>query len=315
MVLMLKKMGLDEDCFDITGSETETIARIMLPLEKTRLENLSKLSKTIVDNVDSLPQFPENIVMVQKMIGDPKSDMADIARQISMDPAFTADLLKVVNSAQYMLAKKVDSIAEAVKLVGMRGIKNLLYSYGTQKILGDDTNEKHLLWEYSYKSAFYGYNLVKNFKKDSSLMDDAYVGGILHDMGKIIFASVHPALLDKIKAFCGEKGMPSSTFEDLSAGMNHAEIGSMVAEKWNFPEHLVAAIRYHHDPLAATVENQELVFAVYMANMLCHYESGDVTYDQFETQVLDSYGINSQKQIDNLVQRFSSGFKKESQGL
>jgi len=287
----------------------------MMPLDKTRLENLSRLSKTIVDNIDSLPQFPENIVMVQKMIGDPKSDMSDIARQISMDPAFTADLLKIVNSAQYMLAKKVDSIAEAVKLVGMRGIKNLLYSYGTQKILGDDSNEKHLLWEHSYKSAFYGYNLVKNFRKDPALMDDAYVGGILHDMGKIIFASVHPDLLEKINAFCNEKGMPSSTFEDLSAGMNHAEIGSMVSEKWNFPEHLIAAIHYHHDPLSAAPEDRELVFAVYMANMLCHYESGEVTYDQFETEVLDSYGIVSQKQIDSLIQRFSSGFKKESSTL
>jgi len=312
LVLMLKKMGLDEDCFDITGTETETIARIFIPLEKTRLENLTNLSKTIVDNVNSLPQFPENIVMVQKMINDPKSEMADIARQISMDPALTADLLKIVNSAQYMLAKKVDSIAEAVKLVGMRGIKNLLYSYGTQKILGSDTNEKRLLWEHSYKTAFYAFNLVKNFKKDHNLLDDAYVGGILHDMGKIIFASVHPELLDKIKTFCTEKGMPSSTFEDLSAGMNHAEIGSMVAEKWNFPEQLVTAIRHHHDPLAVPPEDQDLVFTVYLANMLCQYELGDVTYDQFEPEVLDSFGINSRKQIDSLLERFSSGFKKEN---
>ena len=312
LVLMLKKMGLDEDCFDVTGTETETIARIFIPLEKTRLENLTSLSKTIVDNVNSLPQFPENIVIVQKLINDPKSEMSDIARQISMDPALTADLLKIVNSAQYMLAKKVDNIAEAVKLVGMRGIKNLLYSYGTQKILGGDTAEKRLLWEHCYKTAFFAFNLVKNFKKDHNLLDDAYVGGILHDMGKIIFANVHPELLDKIKTFCSDKGMPASTFEDLSAGMNHAEIGSMVAEKWNFPEQLVCAIRYHHDPLAVAPEDQDLVFTVYMANMLCEYEVGDVTYGQFEPEVLDSFGINSQKQIDSLLERFSSGFKKEN---
>jgi hypothetical protein len=100
LVLMLKKMGLDEDCFDIMGTETETIARIIIPLDKTRLENLSNLAQTIVDNVNSLPQFPDNIVLVQKLIGDPKSEMADIARQISMDPALTADLLKIVTSAQ-----------------------------------------------------------------------------------------------------------------------------------------------------------------------------------------------------------------------
>jgi putative nucleotidyltransferase with HDIG domain len=313
LVLMLKKMGLDEDCFDITGTDTETIARIIIPLEKTRLENMTDLSRTIVENVNSLPHFPENIMLVQKLIGDPKSEITDIARQISMDPALTADLLKIVNSAQYMVAKKVDNISEAVKLVGIRGIKNLLYSYGSQKILGDDTNEKRSLWEHSYKTAFYAYNLVKNFKKDHNLLDDAYVGGILHDMGKIIFANVHPELLDKIKAFCSDKDMPSSTFEDLSAGMNHAEIGSKVAEKWNFPEHLVHAIQYHHDPLAASPEDRDLVDTVYLANMLCEYENGNVNFDQFETQVLDNFGITAKKQIDSLLERFSAGFKRERQ--
>jgi len=313
LVLMLKKMGLDEDCLDITGTGNETIARLVIPLDKTRLENLSSLSRAIVESVNSLPQFPENVVMVQKMINDPKSEMIDIARQISMDPALTADLLKIVNSAQYMLAKKVDNISDAVKLVGMRGIKNLLYSYGTQKILEGDTDEKKLLWEHSYKAAFYAYNLAKNFKKGDNLLDDVYVGGILHDMGKIIFASVHPDLLSKIKIFCADKGMSASTFEDLSAGMNHAEIGSMVAEKWNFPEHLIHAIRYHHDPTSCAPEEQELVYTVYLANMLCEYENGNITYDQLEPLVLDGFGITSKKQIESLLKRFSAGFKKETQ--
>jgi putative nucleotidyltransferase with HDIG domain len=312
LVLMLKKMGLDEDCFDVMGTEKETIARIIVPLEKTRLENLSDLSKTIVENVHSLPQFPDNILLVQQMISDPKSELTDIARQISMDPALTADLLKIVNSAQYMLAKKVDNISEAVKLVGMRGIKNLLYSYGTQKVLGDDTSEKRQLWEHSYKTAFYAYNLAKNFKKNNNLLDDVYVGGILHDMGKIIFANVHPDLLEKIKGFCSDKGLPASTFEDFAAGMNHAEIGAKVAEKWNFPEHLVHAIQFHHDPTVAPPEERDLVFTVYLANMMCEYENGNVSFDQIEPLVLDSFGITSKIQIDTLLERFSAGFKKEA---
>jgi putative nucleotidyltransferase with HDIG domain len=313
LVLMLKKMGLDEDCFDILGTEKETIARIVIPLDQTRVENLSILSATIVNNVNSLPQFPENILMVQKLIGDPKSEMADIARQISMDPALTADLLKIVNSAQYMLAKKVDSISDAVKMVGIRGIKNLLYSYGTQKILGDDTLDKKALWEHSYKTAFYAYNLVKNFKKDHNLLDDVYVGGILHDMGKIIFSNVHPELLTKIKDFCSEKNLPASTFEDLATGMNHAEIGALIAEKWNFPDGLVSAIKYHHDPAAAPKEYRDLVHTVYLANMFCEYEAGNISYDQLDPPILENFGINSKKQIDSLLERFSIGFKKENQ--
>jgi putative nucleotidyltransferase with HDIG domain len=312
LVLMLKKVGLDEDCFDIVSGETETIARISIPVAQTRTENLSILSHAIVNEVTALPQFPENIVSIQKLINDPKSEMSDIARQISMDPAMTADLLKIVNSAQFMLPKKVDSISEAVKLVGIRGIKNLLYSYGTQKILGDDTAEKKILWEHSYKTAFYAYNLAKNFRKDRNLMDDVYVGGILHDMGKIVFSNVHPDLIGKIRSFCGEKGIPSSTFEDLSAGMNHAEIGALIAEKWNFPENLVTAIRLHHDPTLAETAYRDLVETVYLANMLCEYEAGNVTFDQIEKKTLASFGIVSEKQIESLISRFSEVFKQEN---
>ena len=313
LVLMLKKMGLDEDCFDILGTEKETIARLLIPLEQTRIENLSLLSATIVNNINNLPQFPENVTRVQKLINNPNADMAAIARQISMDPALTADLLKIVNSAQYMLAKKVDSISEAVKMVGIRGIRNLLYSYGTQKILGDDTMDKKQLWEHSYKTAFYAYNLVKNFKRDRNLLDDAYVGGILHDMGKIVFSNVHPDLLEKIRNFCTEKGLPMATFEDLSAGLNHAEIGALIAEKWNFPEGLINAIRFHHDPASTPEEDRDMVETVYLANMFCEYENGGVTFDQFEPGPLDNFGINSKKHIDTLLARFAIGFKKEGQ--
>jgi putative nucleotidyltransferase with HDIG domain len=313
LVLMLKKMGLDEDCFDILSTEKETIARLIVPLDKAHVENLSLLARTVVDQVNSLPQFPENILTIQKMINDPKSDMVTIARYISQDPAMTADLLKVVNSAHYMMPKKVDTIAEAVKIVGIRGIKNLLYSYGTQKILGDDTIDKRTLWEHSYKVAFYAYNLVRNFKRDKNLLDDVYVSGILHDMGKIVFSNAHPELLNNIRNFCQEKGLPLSTFEDLSAGLNHAEIGALIAEKWNFPDLLVMSIRFHHDPESADPKYRDLVRTVYLANMFCEYEKENISYEQIDAAVLDSYGIRSKGQIEHMIAQFAQGFSRDKE--
>ena len=313
LVLMLKKIGLDDDCFVFKTTDKYSAASISLPLDETTVKSLFVLSEAITENVNSLPQFPENILSIQKLIADPNSDMPSIARQISMDPALTADLLKIVNSAQYMLSKKVDNISEAVKMVGIKGIKNLLYSYGTQKVLGDDTIDKKKLWEHSYKTAFYAYNLVKNFKNDSNLLDDVYVGGILHDMGKIVFSNVHPDLLNRIKDFCAERNLPSSTFEDISAGMNHAELGALIAEKWNFPDRLVASIRYHHDPDSAPKDCKDLVDTVYLANMFCEYETGNVNFDQLETGPLDNFGFNTQKQIDTLLEKLASGFRKEGQ--
>jgi putative nucleotidyltransferase with HDIG domain len=313
LILMLKKIGLDDDAFIMKTTDKYTIASISIPLDQTMVENISVLSGEIVESINSLPQFPENILAVQRLIADPTSDMPAIARQISMDPALTADLLKIVNSAQYMLSKKVDNISEAVKMVGIKGIKNLLYSYGTQKVLGDDTVDKKKLWEHSYKTAFYAYNLAKNFKNDRNLLDDVYVGGILHDMGKIIFSNIHPDLLDKIKEFCTDKNLPSATFENLSAGMNHAELGALIAEKWNFPDRLVAAIRYHHDPDDVHPEFKDLVDAVYLANMFCEYENNNANYEQLLQSPMENYGIQNKKQLDTLLERFSKGFKKEGQ--
>ncbi|MBN2049355.1 MAG: HDOD domain-containing protein, partial [Spirochaetales bacterium] len=172
LVLMLKKMGLDEDSFDIDVEEGETVAKLTIPFSKIHVENLDELSKEIVDQIHELPQFPENIVTLQRLIGDPDSEITEIARQISTDPSLTADLLRTVNSAQFMLPKRVDNIVEAVKLVGLRGIKNLLYSCGTQKILD---GEQKWLWNHSYRTAFYAYSLARNFKRKKDLLDDAYV--------------------------------------------------------------------------------------------------------------------------------------------
>ena len=313
LVLMLKKMGLDDDAFALKTKEKYTVASISIPLDQTMVENIKVLSGEIVESIESLPQFPENVLHIQRLINDPTSDMPTIARQISIDPALTADLLKIVNSAQYMMSKKVENISEAVKMIGIKGIKNLLYSYGTQKILGDDTVDKKRLWEHSYRTAFYAYNLVKNFKHDANLLDDVYIGGILHDMGKIIFSNVHGDLLNKIKGFCSDKNVPSATFEDLSAGMNHAELGALIAEKWNFPERLVAAIRYHHDPEAAPSDCKDLVDTVYLANMFCEYENGNANFDQLEPGPMENFKFTNKKQIDTLLERLSAGFMKEGQ--
>ena len=313
LVLMLKKMGLNDDAFVLKTKEKYTVASISIPLDQTMVENINVLSTEIVESIESLPQFPENVMHIQRLINDPTSDMPTIARQISIDPALTADLLKIVNSAQYMLSKKVDNISEAVKMIGIKGIKNLLYSYGTQKILGDDTADKKKLWEHSYRTAFYAYNLVKNFKNDANLLDDVYIGGILHDMGKIIFSNVHPDLLNKIRGFCANKNVPAATFEDLSAGLNHAELGALIAEKWNFPERLVAAIRYHHDPEAAPDDCKDLVDTVYLANMFCEYENGNANFDQLEPAPMENFKFTNKKQIDTLLERLSAGFMKEGQ--
>ncbi len=308
LVLMCKKMGLDEDAFDIDTEGGETVAKITIPFSEIHLENLDSLSRGIVEEINELPQFPDNIVYLEKLINDPDSEITHIAKQISTDPALTADLLKSVNSAQFMLPKRVDNIVEAVKIIGLRGLKNRLFSTGTKRLL---KSKQKWLWDHSHKTAFYAYNLARNFKRKQDILDDAYVGGILHDIGKIIFSNIHPMLLERINGFCKERNIKRDFIEDLSAGLNHASIGGLIAEKWNFPEPLIQAIKYHHLPWDCKPEYRSVVLSVYLADALCKIETGDLVYEQLDPEALHEFGITSREQLETVSRRLVEAFSKE----
>ena len=313
LVLMMKKIGLSEDCFGIDSEEGETVATLTIPFSEIHLEQLDTLTQSIVKEIDTLPQFPDNIVNLQRLIADPNSEITDIAREISVDPSMTADLLKLVNSAQFMLPKRVDNIVEAVKLVGTKGVRNLLYSYGTQKVMGEKYSEMRSLWQHSYRCAFYAYYIAKSFKKKKELLDDVYVGGILHDLGQIVIASLHPDLLDRITRVCKEKGIPARMLENFSVGLNHAEVGALIAKKWNFPEQLVTAIRFHHEPLQAPTPSRDIVYCVYLANVICDIEREKTGFDQIHVPVLRDFGIETEDQLNKIQEKLAKLFDDQRQ--
>jgi putative nucleotidyltransferase with HDIG domain len=308
LVLMMKKIGLTEECFSIDTEDGETVASITIPFSDVHMEQLDTLTQTIVKEIETLPQFPDNIVNLQRLIADPNAEMSDIAREISVDPSMTADLLKLVNSAQFMLPKRVDNIVEAVKLVGTKGVRNLLYSYGTQKVLGEKYSEMRSLWQHSYRCAFYAYHIAKSLKRKKELLDDVYVGGILHDLGQIVIASLHPDLLDRITRVCKDKGIPARMLENFSVGLNHAEVGALIAKKWNFPDQLVTAIRYHHEPTQCPAAGREIVYCVYLANAICDMERERVTFDQVQTPVLRDFGIETEDQFNKIQEKLAKLF-------
>lgn len=311
MILMLRKIGLDEDAFDIDVEGGETVARLTIPMARVRANHLSEVSELLAEKIDHVPQFPENVATLQRQLANPDVEMAVVARSIATDAGMTADLLKLVNSAAFMHSKRVDNIAEAVKLVGLKGLRNLLYSYGTQKILGDETPETKGLWEHCYKTAFYSYTIARSMLKRKDLLDDAYVGGILHDMGKLVFSTVHPELLRNIRRFCEERNIPPVLFEEISAGLNHAEIGAKLARKWNFPDNLVSAIRYHHEPARADRAKLDLVRVVYMANILANYQESRESIENIDPDTLAMFGIGNQSQLDHIHSRLEEAFHQE----
>lgn len=310
LILMLRKIGIAEDAFELDVENGETIVRLSIPIEETKQGDLNTIAREIVNEVDSLPQFPENITQLQRMLNDPDADLHKISRKVSTDPALVADLLKIVNSAQYMLPRRIDNIFEAVKMIGIRGMQNLVYSYGTIEVLDKDTPRIQELWQHSYRTAFYALKLAKNSGR-REILDDVYVAGILHDIGKILFSTRHEPLMQRISDFCSQHNLPVALLEELAAGFNHAEVGAMIAEKWNFPQPLIQAIRFQHTPELAPPKYYETAAGVYLANAVCDYSNGNMPYAFIDQGILNDYGIGSEEELQAHLKRLDNQFSKE----
>ncbi|MCQ2611780.1 MAG: HDOD domain-containing protein [Treponema sp.] len=313
MILMLEKIGLTEENFQTLCENGETITRIILPLSEKTQKQISLISEEFVRIIDNLPQFPENITEINRLISDPESKMSDIAAQISNDVALTGELLKMVNSAAFALSSPCHSITDAVKLVGLRGIKNMLFSIGSMQTFKEAGGNREELWTHAYQVAFYSYNLARNFfSKDRAVVEDAYVCGLLHDMGKIIFETSRGGESEqKILAICESRGISADLFERLVAGVNHGAIGAAIAEKWNFPEVITNVIRYHHSPEDVKANIRTLTCVVYLADLLTYYQTGEVAYYQIDQEVLDLFKISNEDQLQKVSDVLKKSFKKD----
>ena len=311
MILMLKKVGLNDENYQVIVESGETITRIVMPLDTATQQQVAGLTEEIVSYIENIPQFPENIAQIEKLLNDPDSKMSTIATYISNDVALTTDLLKLVNSASFALVKKCTSITEAVKMVGIRGIKNLLYSIGTLQLLGHKNEEQKALWDHSYKVAFYSYNLARNYQHNRLVTEDAYVCGLLHDLGKIVFSAMYPDLLEKIQDLTKNRNIPEKVVNALLTGINHSEIGAALAEKWHFPPALIATIRYHHSIENAPQDYRTLVETVCLADLMIHYSAGLVEYYQIDPQLLAVFNITSEAHLEKICASFQKGFESE----
>ena len=311
-LLMLRRLGLDESSYDFYSDEekSETVVRIEIPLDTITDKQTELISDEIVKEIDSLPIFPENISKLQKMITHENIDFGRIAEVIQSDPALTADLLKIVNSAQYMIPQKVSNITNALSLIGMKGLKNLLYSFGTQDIFEKNYGRYDKLWEHAFCCASYSYNLAKEFKLNN-LRDDAYIGGILHDMGKIIIYEVHPDLLEIIKSHCGSIGVEDNIMEKLALGSSHSKIGADISRKWNFPDNLTSIIKYHHRPLLAPDKDKDIVAVVYLANILTRIKDSRFIYSSIDPLILSRFHIQSEKEVLDLEKKLDYLYQQQ----
>jgi len=241
---------------------------------------------------------------------------------ITRDPALTATVLKLANSAYYGMAREITSLERAVTVLGFDTIKNLALAISVFHVF--KTREGQIfdlkdLWYHSLGVGLAAKHLARHSPMlacDKALPEQAFVCGILHDIGKIAFAQNLPAEMAEILKQTRSGTLAQHEIEKTILGFNHQKAGQAMADAWNFPEDYQTVIRLHHSPSIAAIDGDNpkvasLVMAVYLGNKIAKAlhlgESTDPHMAKVMPEDLRSLGIDKQE-LPGIVQQIKSEY-------
>lgn len=224
----------------------------------------------IVNIANHIPPFPKVAMQVMKMLGDPHVLPKDLAEVIRYDAAITANLLKTCNASYFGLPRKVSSLDEALVLLGQDALKDIIIASSSARFYKGEAGgagyqlEQGELWKHSVATAIMAKSIAPHFKGVDP--GTAFTIGLLHDIGKRFLSSFVAGDFQKIMNRTYIDGLSFMAAEHEILGIDHAELGSMIMQKWEFPGEMIEAVRSHHDPEA--LSKAPLTALLAMANTL-----------------------------------------------
>jgi putative nucleotidyltransferase with HDIG domain len=227
----------------------------------------------IIGGVKNLPTPPIVFTQIQKVLNNPHTSAYDIANILQEDPAMSAKVLKLTNSAYYGLSRTIESVKQAVVIVGMDAVKNLVLSASVFDAFGGKGVDKEFqdyFWRHSLATAFGARFLARElYDKMSFDPESSFSAGLLHDIGKMVIALYMSDHHQKIEAARTAKPkIPHHAIETEELGYNHTQIGALLGEEWQLPEKLVETIEFHHFPQTAPTAENNLPYLVHLADYL-----------------------------------------------
>ena len=225
-----------------------------------------ELSQKLASAVDRMPAFPKSVQNILQLTRDVNCSPKDLVQVIDKDPVVTVKILRVVNSAYYSLPKQITSISHAVVYLGFNSVKNLALSIAAIGMLPKDTaagfdGQQYLL--HSLATAGIARQLAAGVREADP--SDCFIAGLLHDFGKVVFAQFLPAEFKRSLERCqSDDSSLHLALRDI-IGVDHAEVGAMLVEKWRFATPLVDTIRHQ---FGADVIDTDMVACVFAANQI-----------------------------------------------
>lgn len=197
--------------------------------------------------VSEIPSIPQVASRVMTAVSDPATSADDLRQIIEFDPSIAAKILRFANSSMYGFRREVDTLRHAITLLGFRSVECTVLAASLRYVFQHFGLSEKLLWEHSTLSGVVAAKLARYGPIDHD-RESAFTGGLLHDLGKIALSNVYRKRYAYVMARTYNEGLSFVEAERDEFGFDHAVLGAHVAETWQLPDALVAAIRYHHEP-------------------------------------------------------------------
>ena len=204
----------------------------------------------LVKDIGGLVSLPDVYLRINRLVDDPNSSSADIAKAIGQDPSFTVRLLRVANSALYGFASTIDTVAKAATIIGTAQIRSLALSMSVARSFAGLPNELVSMdnfWRHSLLCALAARHLAKEARRCDP--DALFTAGLLHDIGELVIFNRLPAQAREALELVldNQDEIPVYVAERQVLGFDHAEVGGEMARAWKLPPLLEECIAHHHD--------------------------------------------------------------------
>jgi putative nucleotidyltransferase with HDIG domain len=223
-----------------------------------------------VSEIRSLPSLPSLYSEVMKEMASPGGSLNRVGEIISRDTGMSAKILQLVNSAFFGLPTRISNPVRAVNLLGLETVKALVLSvkiFSEFSRAGSNYCRIDELWKHSISTALYARDIAREEKRSQDKIDDAFMAGLLHDVGKLILLDKFPEKCQKILELADSEKCHAWEAEQRLIGTTHARIGAYLLGIWGLSESIVETVAYHHSPHECVEANLTLA-TVYLANIL-----------------------------------------------
>jgi HD-like signal output (HDOD) protein len=255
-----------------------------------------------IDKIDNLPTLPTVFAEVDRLCKNPDVGADELSNVIETDPSITLKLLSLANSAFFGFSRKINTVHEAISLLGNKTVQNAILNisvYEATKDLGDSAGlDKKAFWAHSAGVGSVARFICKEMKIDR---DEAFTAGIVHDMGKIVLDALYADFYREVLAKVAQEGVGIYQAEDEIIGLAHTRIGEELAETWNLGPELVAAIAHHHLPKRAEGDAQ-IAHLIHVGDCVTRKlgvgSGGDSVVPEVSEESFKALGVSSDQLVE-----------------